>query len=474
MDNRMKERIKNGTLTHKDVRALIDWQLTLKAEQIDSPLLAECLMVLYPQDHVLGQEEKEQLWQRIQRAAFGTSRVHKRSKQNHRRRYSTRTLMIALLITLLLAGAAIAATMGLFGYFTSGPDMEMSRQRLEHLDEVAVNVGQTQQVVWPAMDLAQIDLTTDYGKILAQQFSSTFELTVDQVYCDGNKLYYSYRIHSPQRTFELMEGIPTGFESWDWEEPGKKLSDTFWTPGATPEESERAQAWFNEHERAYSVETFFGIGDGASLDDGSERGKSLMIFDSSMEEPDPYHEIGFQQVDLPEDYVPGDTISFFLNLNYRTVVICQDENGVYRTSVENPENRGYIPVRFTAKVTGKPEEFETTVEFDDYTVHVKLAVSDVDISGTAYFDAPQEWIDAFESLESDSADSVYNYELIADGQRMRNVYAGYGYSLWTKRWEVSLRYDLPVSMQNLTLIPKRHISGWREDESIVIREAIQE
>ena len=65
MDNRMKEKIKNGTLTHKDVRALIDWQLTLDEEQIDAPLLAECLMVLYPQDHVLGLREKAQLWQRI-------------------------------------------------------------------------------------------------------------------------------------------------------------------------------------------------------------------------------------------------------------------------------------------------------------------------------------------------------------------------------------------------------------------------
>lgn len=469
MDNRMKEKIKNGTLTRRDIRALIDWQLTLQAEQIDSPLLSECLMALYPQDCVLGHEEKRLLWQRIKAAAFGTSRVHKRTRQAHRR-HSARTLMIALLITLLLAGVAIAATLGLFGYFRNDPMIEMSHQRLEYLDEVAVNVGQTQQVIWPAMDLSRIDLTTDYGKILAQQFASTFELAVDQVYCDGNKLYYSYRLYSPQRTFELLEGVPTGFEeAWDWIEEGKRLSDTYWTPGATEEEMAQAKAWFEEHERAYAVETLFGIGDGAALDDGSERGMSLNIFDSGMEEPDAYHEIGFQQVDLPEDYVPGDTISFFLHLNYRTSVVCQDENGVYRTSVANPENRGFIPVRFTAQVTGKPEEFETTAQFDEYTVHVKLAVSDVDISGTATFDAPQEWIDAFEANYTRGADSVWDYELVADGQRMRNVSGGYGYSRWTNQWQVEMRYDLPQSTQNLTLVPRREISGWREDESIVIR-----
>ena len=469
MDNRMKEKIKNGTLTHKDVRALIDWQLTLREEQIDSPLLAECLMVLYPEDYVLGREEKAQLWSRIKAAAFGTSRVRRRKDQQHRRRYSTRTLLIALMITLLLAGVAIAATLGLFGYFTNDPMIEMSHQRLEYLDEVAVNVGQTQQVIAPAFDLSQIDLTTDYGKILSQQFARSFELTVDQVYCDGNKLYYSYRISEPQRTFELYEGVPTGFDSWDWEEPGKKVADTFWMPGATEEETARAQEWFETHERAFAIETLFGIGDGAALDDGSERGRSLNIFDSSMEEPDPYHEIGFQQVDLPEDYVPGDTISFILHVSYYTSVVCQDENGMYRTTISNPENRGFMPVHFTAKVTGKPEEFETTATFDDYTVHVKLAISDVDISGMAYFDAPQEWIDAFDANDSDAADSVCNYELIADGQRMRNVSGGWGYSLWSNQWEVDFRYDLPMSTNSLTLIPDRQISGWREDESIVIK-----
>ena len=129
MDNRMKEKIKNGTLTHKDVRALIDWQLTLREEQIDAPLLAECLMALYPQDYALSPAEKAKLWERIKTAAFGTSRVHKRVRQTHRRRYSTKTLLIALLITLLLAGAAIAATLGLFGYFINGISGRGCRQR---------------------------------------------------------------------------------------------------------------------------------------------------------------------------------------------------------------------------------------------------------------------------------------------------------------------------------------------------------
>ena len=48
MDNRMKEKIRDGRLTRDDVRRMIDWQLTLESEKIDSHLLGECLLFLYP------------------------------------------------------------------------------------------------------------------------------------------------------------------------------------------------------------------------------------------------------------------------------------------------------------------------------------------------------------------------------------------------------------------------------------------
>ena len=150
------------------------------------------------------------LWNRIRAAAFGTSRVHRRQ---NRRRMPVRTILIAALLLLLLAGAAIAAVLGTFGRFTTDPMIEMSHTRLEHLEEVAETVGKTIVVNAPSGELDRIDLTTDYGKIQAQQYGRQFELTVDQVYCDGNKLYYSYQLSEKNRTFELLEGIPTGFES---------------------------------------------------------------------------------------------------------------------------------------------------------------------------------------------------------------------------------------------------------------------
>ena len=466
MDNRMKEKIRDGRLTRDDVRRMIDWQLTLESEKIDSNLLGECLLFLYPQEPALRPEDKKMLWNRIKAAAFGTSRVHR--WQRHHRRASVRTILIAALLLLLLAGAAIAAVLGTFGRFTTDPMIEMSHTRLEHLEEVAETVGKTIVVNAPSGELDRIDLTTDYGRIQAQQYGRQFELTVDQVYCDGNKLYYSYQLSEKNRTFELLEGIPTGFESWDWEEPGKKLADTYWTPGATEEEEADAKAWFAEHETAYAIESHFGLGDGAHLDDGSERGISLNIFESGMEQIDPYTKVGFQQVDLPEDYVPGETIDFLLTVMYSTEVVCQDETGVYRTGVRQKENRGFMRVPVTAKITGKPEEFVKTAQFDDYAAEVHLAISDVDISGTVYIDAPQEWIDAYQKMDG-WADWVTDYKLIADGQEMPNVGGGYGIGRNEERWRVYIRYDLPQSTEHLTLVPCSGNRQRSEAESIVIR-----
>lgn len=85
------------------------------------------------------------------------------------RRRRTAVPAIALLLMLAIAGAA-AAGLGLFGQLRSGLEDEMSYNRLGLLEEAAVTIGQTTAI-------------GGYG-----------ELTIDQAYCDGQRLYYSYTI----------------------------------------------------------------------------------------------------------------------------------------------------------------------------------------------------------------------------------------------------------------------------------------
>ena len=100
MDQRMKEKIKSGSLTKADVRKLIDWQLSLRAERIDHGLVDECLLFLYPDAPGLSSAARDTLWGRLAEAMFSPSRARRRSDRMHRRRYSTKMVMIALLLTL--------------------------------------------------------------------------------------------------------------------------------------------------------------------------------------------------------------------------------------------------------------------------------------------------------------------------------------------------------------------------------------
>ena len=467
MDKRMKEKLQSGALTNGDVRRLIDWQLSLRAEAVDTGLVMECLLFLYPDEPGLTAAQRDTLFGRVCRAAFGSSRVH---RAQHRRRYSTRTVMIALLLVLLLAGVAIAASLGIFGRLREIPDTEMSRQRLEHLDETAAAVGHTVLLHAPADGLSSLRLETDRDQIEAHQYARSFELTVDQVYCDGNKLYYSYVLSEPERSMRLGEGRPTGFDEWDWSWPDEAVAaHPSWSPCMGEEQDAQARAWMADASQPrYIVYDTVALGDGAALDDGTEKGVSLNIFDSAEEWIDGNTKVGFQQVDLPEDYVPGDTIDFLLSVIYGTTVLYQDETGSYETRIHQKENRGFVRASFSAQITGEAEELSAHAAFEDYTAEVQLAISDVDISGRVLIDAPPEWVLAFDDMSMQS-DEVYSYTLVADGQRMQNVGGGYGVDRDTGKWVVHIRYDLPQSARSLTLVPSRHGVGKVEAETIVVR-----
>ena len=89
--------------------------------------------------------------------------------------------VMAILLTLALAGAT-AAGLGLFAQLRANKVDEVSYERLAHLEEAAVSVGQT----------ADID-----GRGM---------LTVDQAYCDGRRLYYSYTLTKNDPAAKLFVG----------------------------------------------------------------------------------------------------------------------------------------------------------------------------------------------------------------------------------------------------------------------------
>lgn len=144
-------------------------------------------------------------------------------------------IVLAAVMTLMLASAAVAAGLGLFGLLRDGLEDEMNYNRLGLLEEAAVTIGQTTAI-------------QDYG-----------ELTIDQAYCDGQRLYYSYTIRKNDSLASLY------------------------------------------------------LGDGAALPDGTE----LPPVDSWIETVDEFETAAFYEVALPEGFAAGESVEILLTAIYR-------------------------------------------------------------------------------------------------------------------------------------------------------------
>ena len=150
--------------------------------------------------------------------------------EKERSRWPVRRAMVvalAAVMVLALASGAIAVGLGLFGRLRESRVEEASYARLAQLDEAAASIGET----------AVLEDGT--------------ELTLEQAYCDGNRLYFSYTLSGDNVV----------------------------------------------------------LGDGADLADGT----SLTIWDRGEENADGVT-YGYQEVELPETARPGEALPIVLTV----------------------------------------------------------------------------------------------------------------------------------------------------------------
>lgn len=181
-------------------------------------------------------------------------------------------LVFAIVLVLAMGTVALAAGLGLFGHF-SNPEEGNNAPRLEKLESVADTYEMTKTAAMPT-PAVPVTGETMYDKLLAEQYSHTFELTLDQAYCDGHKLYYSYTLkRNAPMAVTYGEGEPTGDFNYTWVEEGKTANDCMTLEG-------EEKAWFEDHKVAYELFNGFGLGDGcehagrARSDDSGQRGRA--------------------------------------------------------------------------------------------------------------------------------------------------------------------------------------------------------
>ena len=338
-------------------------------------------------------------------------------------------LVLALVMVFALGGMAVAAGLGLFGQLRAGKEEETSYARLERLEEAAVQIGETKRLTVGGTKHEKPETVRD--ALLDAQIGRTYDLTMEQAYCDGRKLYYAYTLKLNDERLVLGEGEATGFDRWDMEYPGERLEDGF-NLGLSETENETAARWLNDHSSGYVVRRNAYVGDGAKLADGTY----LSPVDSGSEETDGHTIRAYYEVELPEGYQTGDTIDFVLTVITCDTVYAQNESGFYEATLMNREAMLRVPV--SVPVTGQTRMLKGEGTADGYAAQATLVVSDVDLSGEVSIDAPKDYVPE-------------GYTLLADGVEYPNINEWMEYD--GQKHVIHLRFDLPDAMGDLALMP---------------------
>lgn len=370
-------------------------------------------------------------------------------------------LVCAIVLTLVLAGAAVAAGLVRMSHFSDvlKEDQPWDAERLSRVDQLTVDLGQTIHLTTPEVESDD----TVRGRMLAAMGGRTFKLTIDEVYCNGNKLYYTYSFTHDDNLVFTGEGKPSGFDAWDVDWPGKKWediaslgNDQYWAD---------EDAWFAAHPQdSWFGSLTAGVGDGADLADGTR----LRIWDSWLERVDAHTERAFYEVELPEGYEAGESVDIVMTVMYGGVLNYVNAAGVHWAHMVPADNRGILRVPVTVPVTGSVTQLMGDMEPKEYGAHARLLVSDFDVTGTVTVEAAEGWNS---DLDEESGDYICSYKLIADGEEKENINGSVSPIAENGTYEIGMRFNLPASTEHITLRPVRRISGVVVDgsEDIVLR-----
>ena len=95
-----------------------------------------------------------------------------------KRKIST-ALVFAIVMTLIVGGAALAANLGVFGQSVNNDDNEQSVGRLEKLEDVSATYNDTQAVTAPSQSATEAPKTTR-DELMASLYNRRFNLTLNQ------------------------------------------------------------------------------------------------------------------------------------------------------------------------------------------------------------------------------------------------------------------------------------------------------
>lgn len=228
-------KLQSSSLTKDDVLAILDWQLSLPAEEIDCDLVAECDLFLSPDAPGLNPEKRDEmlasLLERIRAEEPGTSPANSRSARKsartaHRRPLRRKALAIALIAALLLALAISGAAYGIRrGVLNFNEDWGWSHSLVsqEGADEFVIS-GTLAHLSLDHVDIDVLEAVTDGA-----------ELRV--VYSIKSNQGLEVQIPSGSDYYDVPGAAEDGVHMCDWIEVNGQdayFDDAYVSPGDSP------------------------------------------------------------------------------------------------------------------------------------------------------------------------------------------------------------------------------------------------
>ena len=322
--------------------------------------------------------------------------------------WGSRTLAIALVITLLLGSVALAAGIGLFGEMAHVPHED---KRLPALEQVSTTLNQS----------------------VADENGIT--VTIQQAYYDGERVFVSYRMEGERIFVEMGEGMPEVNE-WDFEQDGMLYARDY---DSVLDQNEEIGTWLDGTSPRWAKRTATALHDGLSLSDGTY----LDIIGGNAYQQEDGSEIGWKECLVPLEK-QTDEMEVNLMLFSGVTTYYQDEQGMKWAYERIGEN---VLIPFTIVKDGVTQPLTGQTDAAAWQGSATLALSPVDIRGEIIVTCPPAWADALSSWETDGINPIVNWQLYDGDTRVEghNLSGGYG-----KRSENQIAYSICFQHGNNT------------------------
>ena len=289
-------------------------------------------------------------------------------------------IVFAMLLTVLMAGAALAAGLGLFGQIS---ERENSDARLPALERVAESVGAS--------------FTTDDG----------VTITIDQAYYDGNRVFISYTKTGPFDLLSMGEGIPENLGECDWALPGEKFGDSLGIDGP---DHQLMVAHLDGSAPRWAKRVYVNTHDGLRSGDTDLEiigGETYLMEDGTL--------VGWKECVVPEEIAAEELVVSIGTFTTATTYY-QDETGLYLYYGDCPA-AVWHPFTVKKDTTGGQQLVGESAG-EGWTAQATLTTSAIDIKGELVLSCPQDWVEIERTWENPKGlNYIGEWHVYMDGVR---------------------------------------------------------